>query len=425
MSCLHFAAQALNVPSRSVHTSQIRYTPAQLTGMWTSEKNSFLLPRTQILPLVSAERKSQTSFPSIVSIPGPLTHLKPKRSLEVSESRSFLPQLEKPRPPEPSGYHNCGSQISEEKSGVADVCVMKGAVPPSRRLSGSVFLEPPHRHSTEKPSSFPSSSSIPLHLPECSNCKQERKIREEYDKFIIQVKRDRDSLSQRVSELEKELKKRGEQKNNAKLETDKQRAERDMKKQEMATESDETEDEVKTEGEVREISRKGDQTEKEGNNNKCQYRETEKKVVQQGKEKEGEKKSDSTGKESLSTSDEGTEMPRNAEVCLENADLKTKLEAILKKEANSRPCSDCNRDTDTRDSRTHTNVCNSHTHLVSTNTEMLVVSHSVCHLCTSELPQDAIFSIECHVVTACLTKSLLSTSLRLEKTTLTLFRVTT
>lgn len=30
MSCLQFAAQAVNVPSRPIHTSQIRYTPAQV-----------------------------------------------------------------------------------------------------------------------------------------------------------------------------------------------------------------------------------------------------------------------------------------------------------------------------------------------------------------------------------------------------------
>ncbi|XP_078086698.1 kinesin-like protein Klp68D isoform X2 [Mustelus asterias] len=43
--------------------------------------------------------------------------------------------------------------------------------------------------------------------PECLNCKKERKIRDEYDKFILQSKRDKDALQQRIMELEIELKK--------------------------------------------------------------------------------------------------------------------------------------------------------------------------------------------------------------------------
>ncbi|MCI4382366.1 hypothetical protein PGIGA_G00014060 [Pangasianodon gigas] len=456
MSCLQFAAQALNVPSRSIHTSQIRYTPAQVQNMWTAEKNSLLLTRTQILPPVSADRRSQASLPSIVSSAGPLTHLKSKRSLEVSESRSFLPHLDKPRPPEPSGYHSCGARITEEKNGAVDVCVVKSAIPPSRCLSGSAFVEPLHRHSVEKPSSLLSSSSIPPLLPECSNCKQERKIREEYDKFIIQVKRDRDSLSQRVTELEKELKNRvGEQRENGRVDKDKRRVERDIERQETATGRNETENEKKSEGDLRQISREGNEREignnkieKKRNDNRRQHRETEQKEGEREEERErreereGEKENDSTGKESISTSHGVTEAPKNNEerllselhsvrkeyeglrksaalsitqlhkekaellshiddtkscyekVCLENADLKARLEALLK-EANSRPCSGCNGNTDTHSSHTHTNACNSHmdtrsshTHTVTTNTEMLVVSHSVCQQCTSDLPQD-------------------------------------
>ncbi|XP_053488647.1 kinesin heavy chain isoform X4 [Ictalurus furcatus] len=454
MSCLQFAAQALNIPSRPVHTSQIRYTPAQVQNMWTAEKNSLLLTRTQILPPVSG--RSQTSLPSIVSSPGPLTQLKPRRSLEISENRCFLPHLEKPRLPEPSRYHSCSSRITEEKTGAVDVCVVKSAIPLSRCLSGSVFAEPLRRRSAEKPSSSLGSSSVPPPLLECSNCKQERKIREEYDKFIIQVKRDRDSLSQRVTELEKELKNRGgEQGENGRVEKDKRRAERDIGRHETATGSNETENGKKTEGEVRQMSREGDEREIgkdkieiEGNDDRRQFRGTEQKEGEREEERErreereGEKENDSTGKESISTSHGVTEAAKNTEesllselhsirkeyeglrksaalsitqlhkekaellshiddtkscyekVCLENAELKARLEALLK-EANSRPCSGCNGNTDTHGSHTHTNVHNSHmdthsshTHTVTTNTEMLVVSHSVCQECTSDLPQD-------------------------------------
>lgn len=52
----------------------------------------------------------------------------------------------------------------------------------------------------------PASLSGALGPPaECPNCKRERKIREEYDKFIVQARRDRDSLHQRVAELEARL----------------------------------------------------------------------------------------------------------------------------------------------------------------------------------------------------------------------------
>ncbi|KAF4084364.1 hypothetical protein AMELA_G00128050 [Ameiurus melas] len=404
MSCLQFASQALNVPPRPIHTSLIRYTPAQVQNMWTAEKNSLLLTRTQILPPVSG--RSQTSLPSIVSSPGPLTQLKPRRSLEVSENRSFLPHLEKPRLPEPSGYHSRSSRITEEKTGALDVCVVKSAIPLSRCLSGSVFAEPLRRRSAEKPSSSLGSSSIPPPLLECSNCKQERKIREEYDKFIIQVKRDRDSLSQRVTELEKELKNSGgEQRENGRVEKDKRRAERDIGRHETATGSNETENGKKTEGEVRQMSREGDEREIakdkieiEGSDDRRQRRGTEQKVGERGEEererrdeREGEKENDSTGKESISTSHGVTEAPKNTEenllselhsirkeyeglrksaalsitqlhkekaellshiddtkscyekVCLENAELKARLEALLK-EANSRPCSECTND---------------------------------------------------------------------------------
>lgn len=46
---------------------------------------------------------------------------------------------------------------------------------------------------------------------ECPNCSRERKIREEYDKIIVQARRDKDALSQKLLELENELKRRGKE----------------------------------------------------------------------------------------------------------------------------------------------------------------------------------------------------------------------
>ncbi|XP_078714154.1 uncharacterized protein LOC144933345 [Lampetra fluviatilis] len=42
----------------------------------------------------------------------------------------------------------------------------------------------------------------------CSSCRRERRIREEYDKFVVQARRERDALQRRVAELEQELRSR-------------------------------------------------------------------------------------------------------------------------------------------------------------------------------------------------------------------------
>lgn len=197
---------------------------------------------------------------------------------------------------------------------------MKSANPLSRCVSGSVFAERLRRCSAEKPSSSLSCLSISPALPECSNCKQERKIREEYDKFIIQVKRDRDSLSQRVTELEKELKNRGgEERENGSMDKDKQGAERDTGRKGTATDCNGAESETKTEGEIRGIVRERheremgkDKSEKERDDNRRQHIETEQKERErEGREGETD---DSTEKESIYTSHGGTEVPKNTEV---------------------------------------------------------------------------------------------------------------
>ncbi|XP_036449589.1 kinesin heavy chain [Colossoma macropomum] len=285
MSCLQFAARAMSVPSRSIHSSQMCYTTAQVQNVWATEKSAHLLTRAQMLPPVSADRRSQASLPPILATSGPLAKPKPRSSLDSSESHSFLPQLEKPSPMEPNGRYSRGSQSMGEKSRAVDsnrVCVLKGAVPLSH--SGIVL--------SSSSSSLASSLALGA-VTECSNCKQERKIREEYDKFIIQVKRDRDSLSQRVTELEKELRKRG--------------------------------------GEERESRREG--------------------------------------RESIR---EGTESREE--------DWKPFLKN------SSRPCSGCHDNMDSHTSHTHMERHSSHTHTVTTNTEMLLMSHCVSQQCTTDLP---------------------------------------
>ncbi|XP_034620154.1 uncharacterized protein LOC117874295 isoform X4 [Trachemys scripta elegans] len=43
-------------------------------------------------------------------------------------------------------------------------------------------------------------------VPECPNCKKERKLQNEYDKFILQSKRDKEALQKTIVKLEAELK---------------------------------------------------------------------------------------------------------------------------------------------------------------------------------------------------------------------------
>ncbi len=95
-----------------------------------------------------------------------------------------------------------------------------------RSLSGAVLHDAGGRERTGKGSEFSSSQrrsveqlstsslepfSAPSATVECPNCSQERKIREEYDKIIVQARRDKDSLSQKVAELENELRTRATQ----------------------------------------------------------------------------------------------------------------------------------------------------------------------------------------------------------------------
>lgn len=93
----------------------------------------------------------------------------------------------------------------------------------SRSLSGAILHDAGGRERTGKGLEFSSaqrgsverlsaSSLEPFSATsaavECPNCSRERNIREEYDKIIVQAKRDKDFLSQKVAELENELKMR-------------------------------------------------------------------------------------------------------------------------------------------------------------------------------------------------------------------------
>ncbi|KAI7804745.1 putative kinesin heavy chain-like, partial [Triplophysa rosa] len=225
LSSLQFASRAMAVPSRPIYTSQLHYTPEQMCSSYLNGKKEVNhLNRQQVLPPVGSDRRSQTcSLPILLSSCSP-SEPKPSSSHcgEMLELRSFLPQLEKPGQTEPGGRYSRGSRPVDERN-KADARLTRSL---SRCLSGVVLhdaggsekhakvleFSPGPRHSVERLSmttlepSVASSTAV-----ECPNCSRERKIREEYDKIIVQARRDKDALSQKLLELENELKRRGKE----------------------------------------------------------------------------------------------------------------------------------------------------------------------------------------------------------------------
>ncbi|XP_055028830.2 uncharacterized protein [Misgurnus anguillicaudatus] len=225
LSSLQFASQAMAVPSRPIYTSQLRYTPEQVCSTYPNgKKEGNHMSRQQILPPVGSERKSQTCLlPILLSSCSP-SEPKPSSSQcgDGLELRTFLPQLEKPGQTEPGGRYSRGSRPVDERN-KADARLPRSL---SQYLSGAVLHDAGGREKHGKGKEFstgsrrsverlsttylepPAASSTSV---ECLNCSRERKIREEYDKIIVQAKRDKDALSQKVSELENELKRRGKE----------------------------------------------------------------------------------------------------------------------------------------------------------------------------------------------------------------------
>ncbi|XP_056120281.1 kinesin-like protein Klp68D isoform X1 [Rhinichthys klamathensis goyatoka] len=225
LSSLQFASRAMAVPSRPIYTSQLHYTPEQPCAYLNGKKDSNHLNRQQILPPVGSDRRSQTCLLPILlsSVSSSESKLSSSHCGDGLELRTFLPQLEKPGQTEPSGRYCRASRRGDEKNR-ADGRMTRSL---SHSLSGAILHDTGGRERTGKGLEFSpaqqrgsverlSTSSLePFSAPsaavECPNCSRERNIREEYDKIILQVKRDKDYLSQKVAELENELKMRATQ----------------------------------------------------------------------------------------------------------------------------------------------------------------------------------------------------------------------
>ncbi|CAM4541200.1 unnamed protein product [Caretta caretta] len=164
-------------------------------------------------------RKLQTSFPPIhfsLSTPSRSMYKSCKdhvSNLDVSRDirgqKINLPQVEKP-----------SEKISAPIQSVTAVDKSKVTTDHSRYLKARSNTLVVPLHSTREiklknksrldlPSSKVASEGLSAEthqVPECPNCKKERRIQNEYDKFILQSKRDKEALQKTIVELEAELK---------------------------------------------------------------------------------------------------------------------------------------------------------------------------------------------------------------------------
>ncbi|XP_028846039.1 kinesin-like protein KIF3B [Denticeps clupeoides] len=223
LSSLQFASRAMAVPARPVHCSQLQCTPLRDT---VTEKSGSSLARLHTQIPCSSDKRGlpRTCLPPILSgltSPLRLSH----RCPDDPEHKAFLPQLEKLRPGSSSHFGSAGrgNHSSEERGVAGDVRLTRSlsSRPRSHSSGLNVFSTPqePGRQdrvgqaemhlSSSRRSVERLSSCVPATLAtapaDCPNCKREKKIREEYDRFIVQARKDRDFLSQRVAELEATL----------------------------------------------------------------------------------------------------------------------------------------------------------------------------------------------------------------------------
>ncbi|XP_069036039.1 osmotic avoidance abnormal protein 3 isoform X7 [Lepisosteus oculatus] len=166
------------------------------------------------LPCVSDKKglQAQMCLPPILSSPAPpswLSHRKQEGlsrregSAGAPEQKAFLPHLEGTGEGSPQSARPLKSRPGEERGG-------RGPWSRSSSTAGPPAPEPPR---DKPPRGEPHSPRISAdRLPadvfkahECPHCKKERKIREEYDKYVVQVRGDKDALLQRISELDAEL----------------------------------------------------------------------------------------------------------------------------------------------------------------------------------------------------------------------------
>ncbi|KAI1894757.1 hypothetical protein AGOR_G00119030 [Albula goreensis] len=236
LSSLQFACRAMAIPARLIRCSQLRCAPVQAHSVKVAEKPGASSSRHLMQPPGAPDTRvlqtqAQTCLPPILSSPAQASGSSQRR-LEDGDQKAFLPQLERTGLAE-SGPHimwpGRGARQSEDKGGVCEakmLCIrsrssstvgVQALEPSGRERALNPNLRPEALHSPRisvdrlPPSLIPTAPAAmaPVAPADCPNCKRERKIREEYDKYIVQARRDRDALNQRVAELEAKLLKRG------------------------------------------------------------------------------------------------------------------------------------------------------------------------------------------------------------------------
>ncbi|XP_041108942.1 kinesin-like protein KIF3C isoform X2 [Polyodon spathula] len=214
LSTLQFATRAMAIPSRPVRNSQIQSCGVQVNNAKNIEKPKTSVGRPQTeFPCIGDNKaiQIQTCLPPILFSPSPPSRCNDRRRKES------LPKLEHPRELKVTLPHL-------EKSSEKIPYLVKSAPAPEKnkpveergkslRSRSSSLAGPPDPLRDKQPRVEPASPRVSVErLPaemlkalECPNCKKERRIRDEYDKYIIQSRRDKDSLQQKIAELEADL----------------------------------------------------------------------------------------------------------------------------------------------------------------------------------------------------------------------------
>ncbi|XP_069811240.1 myosin-6-like [Dendropsophus ebraccatus] len=169
--------------------------------------------------ITTRKTKLQTSFPpihlSLISNSKPLDRKLKDHASNSDLSREMrgekinLPQVENAleKPPKPAKTFLDKSKYSKDfgcTSNLVNVPTFSYDGQKESRLEKQTWLEVPVPKTSDR------LSPEIVKLPECQSCKNEKKIRSEHDKVLMQTKKEKEALQLRVSELETELRRQEE-----------------------------------------------------------------------------------------------------------------------------------------------------------------------------------------------------------------------
>ncbi|XP_078452781.1 uncharacterized protein LOC144720149 [Lampetra planeri] len=210
---LQLAARARTIACRPVRNVSVRASEA--ADKSDAEGTSAI---EQGLKRLSPAGQHSTSFPPIHPAPSPRSFdrtrstqppslLPDDSGKELREQRVTLPQLSErsPKSPKPTASSTDGRSGGLPTGGRPPLGPAADASEGGREQRPPAKLERLVAAEVEG-AQLPSQAT--LASGPCSSCRRERRIREEYDKFVVQARRERDALQRRVAELEQELRSR-------------------------------------------------------------------------------------------------------------------------------------------------------------------------------------------------------------------------